>query len=65
MIDPVLLRENPDMVKRSQEVRGESAALVDDAVKDLCKPLDLFLMLLILVGDFLANEVRDGVQALP
>ncbi|GGI44990.1 seryl-tRNA synthetase [Agromyces flavus] len=32
MIDPVLLRENPDMVKRSQEVRGESAALVDDAV---------------------------------
>ena len=32
MIDPVLLRENPDLVKRSQEARGESAALVDDAV---------------------------------
>ena len=33
MIDPVLLRENPDLVKRSQEARGESAALVDDAVE--------------------------------
>ncbi|MGR2753981.1 serine--tRNA ligase [Agromyces arachidis] len=32
MIDPVLLRENPDLVKRSQEARGESVALVDEAV---------------------------------
>ncbi|MEI5585232.1 serine--tRNA ligase, partial [Agromyces sp. CCNWLW208] len=32
MIDPVLLRENPDLVKRSQEARGESTALVDEAV---------------------------------
>ncbi|HEU4755884.1 MAG TPA: serine--tRNA ligase [Agromyces sp.] len=32
MIDAVLLRENPDLVKRSQEARGESTALVDDAV---------------------------------
>lgn len=32
MIDPVLLRENPDLVKRSQEARGESPAFVDDAV---------------------------------
>lgn len=32
MIDPVLLRENPELVKRSQEARGESAATVDDAV---------------------------------
>ena len=31
MIDPVLLRENPDLVKRSQEARGESTAFVDDA----------------------------------
>ena len=32
MIDPVLLRENPDLIKRSQELRGESSAFVDDAV---------------------------------
>lgn len=32
VIDAVLLRENPDLVKRSQEARGESTALVDDAV---------------------------------
>lgn len=33
MIDPVLLRENPDLVKRSQEARGESTAVVDEAVE--------------------------------
>ena len=32
VIDPVLLRENPDLIKRSQELRGESAASVDEAV---------------------------------
>ncbi len=32
MIDPVLLRENPDLIKRSQEARGESVALVDNAL---------------------------------
>ncbi|MFF2494013.1 serine--tRNA ligase [Agromyces sp. NPDC058064] len=32
MIDPVLLRENPDLIKRSQELRGESSELVDEAV---------------------------------
>ena len=32
MIDPVLLRENPDVVRRSQELRGSSVSLVDDAV---------------------------------
>ncbi|MCD2443566.1 serine--tRNA ligase [Agromyces sp. SYSU K20354] len=32
MIDPVLLRENPDLIKRSQELRGESAEFVDEAV---------------------------------
>lgn len=32
MIDPVLLRENPELVKRSQELRGESSELVDEAV---------------------------------
>ncbi|UOQ90715.1 serine--tRNA ligase [Agromyces endophyticus] len=32
MIDPVLLRENPDVIKRSQELRGESSAFVDEAV---------------------------------
>ena len=31
VIDPLLLRENPDLVKRSQEARGESTAFVDDA----------------------------------
>lgn len=33
MIDPVLLRENPDLVKRSQELRGEPTSFVDDAVE--------------------------------
>src|SRR5688572_2478206 len=33
MIDPVLLRENPELVKRSQEARGESADTVDDALE--------------------------------
>jgi seryl-tRNA synthetase len=33
VIDPVLLRENPDLIKRSQELRGESTSLVDDAVE--------------------------------
>ncbi|MFE7845874.1 serine--tRNA ligase [Microbacterium sp. NPDC057407] len=33
MIDPVLLRENPELVKRSQEARGESAATVDEALE--------------------------------
>ncbi|MDQ0894405.1 serine--tRNA ligase [Agromyces ramosus] len=33
MIDPVLLRENPDLIKRSQELRGESVAFVDEAVE--------------------------------
>jgi len=28
----VLLRENPDVIKRSQELRGESSAFVDEAV---------------------------------
>ncbi|MFF2273595.1 serine--tRNA ligase [Agromyces sp. NPDC058136] len=32
MIDPVLLRENPDLIKRSQELRGEPSELVDEAV---------------------------------
>ncbi|MGX5681137.1 serine--tRNA ligase [Schumannella luteola] len=32
MIDPQLLRENPDAVRRSQELRGASVVLVDDAV---------------------------------
>jgi len=32
VIDPVLLRENPELVKRSQELRGESPELVDEAV---------------------------------
>lgn len=32
MIDPVLLRENPELVKRSQEARGESPGLVDEAL---------------------------------
>ena len=33
VIDPVLLRENPELIKRSQELRGESSAFVDDAVE--------------------------------
>ncbi|WEO77661.1 serine--tRNA ligase [Cryobacterium sp. SO2] len=32
MIDPVLLRENPDLVKRSQEARGDSVDAVDEAL---------------------------------
>lgn len=32
MIDPQLLREDPDAVRRSQEARGASVALVDEAV---------------------------------
>jgi seryl-tRNA synthetase len=32
VIDPQLLRENPDAVRRSQEARGASVALVDDAI---------------------------------
>ncbi|WP_022883592.1 serine--tRNA ligase [Glaciibacter superstes] len=32
MIDPVLLRENPDLLKRSQEARGASAEVVDSAL---------------------------------
>jgi seryl-tRNA synthetase len=32
VIDPVLLRENPDLVKRSQEARGDSVAAVDEAL---------------------------------
>lgn len=33
MIDPQLLRENPDAVRRSQEARGDSVQLVDDALE--------------------------------
>ena len=32
MIDPQILRENPDSVRRSQEARGASVSLVDDAL---------------------------------
>lgn len=32
MIDPQLLRENPDVVRRSQEARGVSPATVDEAI---------------------------------
>ena len=32
MIDPVLLRENPDLIKRSQEARGASIEAVDAAL---------------------------------
>ncbi|HET6301858.1 serine--tRNA ligase [Microbacterium sp.] len=32
MIDPVLLRENPELVRRSQEARGESPDTVDAAL---------------------------------
>ncbi len=32
MIDPVLLRENPELVKRSQEARGHSSETVDAAL---------------------------------
>lgn len=33
MIDPVLLRENPDLFKRSQAARGDSVELVDEALE--------------------------------
>jgi seryl-tRNA synthetase len=33
MIDPVLLRENPELVKSSQEARGESPETVDEALE--------------------------------
>ncbi|TXK18687.1 serine--tRNA ligase [Homoserinibacter sp. GY 40078] len=33
MIDPVLLRETPDAVRASQESRGASAAVVDEAIE--------------------------------
>lgn len=33
MIDPQLLRENPDAVKQSQRARGDSEELVDEAVQ--------------------------------
>jgi seryl-tRNA synthetase len=33
VIDPVLLRENPDVVRRSQEARGDSVQLVDEAIE--------------------------------
>jgi seryl-tRNA synthetase len=33
VIDPVLLRENPELVKRSQEARGESPGSVDEALE--------------------------------
>ncbi|MBW8873282.1 MAG: serine--tRNA ligase, partial [Leifsonia sp.] len=32
MIDPLLLRENPDAVRASQRLRGSSVQLVDDAL---------------------------------
>ncbi|MDF1477888.1 serine--tRNA ligase [Leifsonia sp. H3M29-4] len=32
MIDPQLLRDDPDAVRRSQQARGASVALVDDAI---------------------------------
>ncbi|MFO7689131.1 MAG: serine--tRNA ligase, partial [Cryobacterium sp.] len=32
MIDPVLLRENPDLLKRSQKARGDSVEAVDEAL---------------------------------
>jgi seryl-tRNA synthetase len=32
VIDPVLLRENPDVIRRSQEARGDSVELVDQAL---------------------------------
>ncbi|HWU47615.1 MAG TPA: serine--tRNA ligase [Humibacter sp.] len=33
MIDPVLLREDPDLIKASQEARGDSVAIVDEALE--------------------------------
>jgi len=33
VIDPVLLRENPDVIRHSQEARGDSVQLVDEAIQ--------------------------------
>jgi seryl-tRNA synthetase len=33
VIDPVLLREHPDVIKRSQEARGDSVEVVDEALQ--------------------------------
>jgi len=33
VIDPVVLRENPDVLRRSQEARGAAVSLVDDAIE--------------------------------
>jgi seryl-tRNA synthetase len=33
VIDPVLLREHPDVVRRSQEARGDSVQVVDEALQ--------------------------------
>ena len=33
VIDPQLLRDNPDLVRHSQEARGSSVTLVDDAIE--------------------------------
>ena len=33
MIDPIVLRENPDVLRRSQEARGDAVSLVDDAIE--------------------------------
>jgi len=33
VIDPVLLRENPDLIRRSQEARGSRVELVDEAIE--------------------------------
>ncbi|SEB45020.1 seryl-tRNA synthetase [Paramicrobacterium humi] len=33
MIDPVLLRENPDIIRRSQQARGSRVDLVDEAIE--------------------------------
>jgi seryl-tRNA synthetase len=32
VIDPQLLRDNPEAVRRSQEARGASVGLVDEAI---------------------------------
>ncbi|MDO9590188.1 MAG: serine--tRNA ligase, partial [Microcella sp.] len=32
MIDPQLLRDDPDLVRRSQQARGASAELVDESI---------------------------------
>jgi seryl-tRNA synthetase len=33
VIDPVVLRENPDAIRRSQQARGDSVQLVDEALR--------------------------------